>query len=1119
MPLSPSSSSSFVSFRCVPLPAHAPPCSSPRCPLHQQLSKPLCRRRHRRRRRRHDYELDIPTTCVTRDANGNNSYNNSNIAEDVDDEQASSSNAVSIWTRLRAAVPLSQVFADHLGRDALHPVGSTAASQNKFKVICPFHNDRNPSLHIDDSLGLFHCFACGAKGSVIDFEQLIGGHRSVSTALRSLSSKYPPIAAVLRNSVSLSNVSSSSSPSSSSMGMNVFPILNGNGSIVRQPVEKPRVSRRARLTQKAIVSDVLRDALPAFTAALWDSATPDGLSYLRHQRGLSDPTLRAFQCGFVPPHPKRAFILSHLHAHGHAPDDVVLAGIARAVTDDNKNNSENNVNPNVTDIHDNPTKRRFYDVFRNRVVFPIRDIEGTVLSFAARSLPRSASFAREPKYINGADSPLFSKRSVLFGADLAVAAHSATVDEGFVILVEGYLDAMAVFDRTQGRVACVASMGTALSHDQLRAACGLLSDKVDGKVIINFDADDAGTRAVERLCDVVIPQVPDCAHAIHIAFLPPPFKDADDMLARLQNQQQHGANFDGGSGIQSVGSNGSDEYIDTVLIGAVPWCQWRGDRIVQHELARMDEEEDGNDQQQQRRGRQKNVAAGEALLSPSSTKSMAELEAALDLVDDETEFNVLMSDFLRDQHDDFALAFGAKAEDLNKSSISSEVLPPQCSDAVLDQLGQVIARATECMPWLNAAALAQVWADSLSYSTPRVLVTLCKRILNKAEQYAEPWAEHSLPVQMYWMPPPPWVLAELPAWKRKSMGYGQEWIPPVEEDVDNATAFTLDDVDLDDDTVGSADTDPFNEGIGDNGTDGDDDDGKYRLSEDTKFMKRSMRRLEAQQGTVVPLLQARQSDRAKRLTLAPRRSAEEIILRCLIFANETDRLTALQKLLDVIIRCGQTDLPFWTCAKREQVFEYLVALQGSPSVDEMAAYLEEFDWFTAEIDDLFVAVEDETDLEWREIRELEISAPVQLVHATAHSVETMATKVARRMALDASNRVLRDVIDTRARLDEEGGGDENASQQLEEEMRLLCETQDELARQLDGSKFLTEEQVRQKETEARRAQRRIELEKQQKMFWEEMEAVGEVEAPGCVDGDAVELFDDDDDDGIAGFEY
>lgn len=74
---------------------------------------------------------------------------------------------------------------------------------------------------------------------------------------------------------------------------------------------------------------------------------------------------------------------------------------------------------------------------------------------------------------------------------------------------------------------------------------------------------------------------------------------------------------------------------------------------------------------------------------------------------DETEFNVLTSNFMREQYDGYGLAFG----DLNKQSISLEVVR-QCSEAVLGQLDQVFARVTQCMPWLNATALVQIWAEA-----------------------------------------------------------------------------------------------------------------------------------------------------------------------------------------------------------------------------------------------------------------------------------------------------------------------------------------------------------------------------------------------------------------------
>lgn len=946
---------------------------------------------------------------------------------------SSSSDSYSIWSQVKVAVPLSRVFSDHLGENSLHHL-----SAHKYKVVCPFHNDKNPSLHIDDDLGLFHCFGCSAKGSVIDFEQLTAGHRSVSMALRSLASKYPPISSILHNS----SIHLSSNPTSQIDIDNNINIQNSDKNV--------RISRRVHLAQIAITRDVLQQALPIFTKAFWDMNTSEGMLYLRNERRISTPTLRAFSCGFAPSHPTRSFILEKLKKEGHTPEDIVLSGLVRT-SEYQQSNSEQNDN-----------SVRHYDLFHERVLFPIRDKEGQVLSFAGRTLPTSST-SKSSKYLNGPDSPIFSKRDLLFGVDLAVTAPSATVEDGFVIVVEGYLDVLVIFDRTQGRVACVATMGTAATVKQLQKSYELLADPADGKVIINFDSDDAGVKSVERLCDSVFPKLVDCAHAFYIAFPPQPAKDADEFMVC------------GGEG---------DTYVEMLLANAVPWYQWRGDRIVQAEIERIDKLEE---QEKLEQGNDTNGRNLNGMNKRNSEREWIENteQRMRDERDNEGNFEAILSEFIRAQSDDFVVAFGANPGEIKPTAKRKE--RPKCSEEVLDQLAEIIATSNRCLPGLNVPALAQAWVDSLSYSSISRMIPMQQKLISLTEQKSKRWEHLSMQTQMYWLPPPPWLLDELPGWKRKSLGYGLESIDPI--------------ADSDDD--------------GGNGDDG------YSLLDDTKYMKRSIERLKYQEEHVLPYLKARQSGQVKRLKEAPRRSAEEILLRTLIFSNEADRLDGLQALLDVIIRCGENKMPFWTCGKRESLFEYLVSVEGPMGYEEMAAYLEEYEWFTEEIEELFMPIEEEMDLEWKEIKMLEMTKPIQVVSSVAESVETMAKIVAKRKALDTTEEILGTILKKKRamqiqeeihdidRNDKKEGEDgktlDDLQKQLQMELELLKERQMKLNSEIDGSKFLRPDEMEEQQNEMEEMKLNAELERHQEEFWKEIrETEGEVQPPAWLPGGAAD---------------
>jgi len=130
---------------------------------------------------------------------------------------------------------------------------------------------------------------------------------------------------------------------------------------------------------------------------------------------------------------------------------------------------------------------RTYDYFRNRLMFPIRDARGRAVGFGARSLGDAV-----PKYLNSPQSEVFDKSGVLYGLDRAT---EPIREKGLVIIVEGYMDAIAAHQHGFGNV--VASMGTALTERQI----GLLK-KLTRNLTFALDPDSAGDAATLRAIDV-----------------------------------------------------------------------------------------------------------------------------------------------------------------------------------------------------------------------------------------------------------------------------------------------------------------------------------------------------------------------------------------------------------------------------------------------------------------------------------------------------------------------------------------------------------------------------------------------------------------------------------------
>jgi len=188
------------------------------------------------------------------------------------------------------------------------------------------------------------------------------------------------------------------------------------------------------------------------------------------ERKLTGPTVRQFGLGFAP-----------------------LAGdwlLQRAIND----GRDLNVLKDVGLLGERENNRGFYDRFRDRIMFPIRDSRGQTVGFGGRILPNSPLLERSPKYYNSSDTPLFQKKELLFGLDLA--RHEAA-KVGSLAVVEGYTDVMMA---TQcGVLNTVATMGTALNERHV-----LQLRRFAPKVILVYDADDGGELGVDRALELFI---------------------------------------------------------------------------------------------------------------------------------------------------------------------------------------------------------------------------------------------------------------------------------------------------------------------------------------------------------------------------------------------------------------------------------------------------------------------------------------------------------------------------------------------------------------------------------------------------------------------------------------
>ena len=323
--------------------------------------------------------------------------------------------------------------------DIVDVVGEHVVLKKKgreFVGICPFHDDKSPSMTVSPAKQFYYCFSCGAGGNAIKFlMELQRG--SFTDVVLELARKY------------------------------------------QLPVETLDGPQQERLRQQLSRRDQLHRVLAL--AAGWFQAqlrAPEGqaaLAYLKQSRGLEETSLEAFQLGYAPD--RWDGLLRHLQqVEGLTPELLAAAGL---------------VVPRKAAAGEGEAGGRsggatgFYDRFRHRVMVPIHDRQGRVIGFGGRSLDGS-----EPKYLNSPETEVFEKGKHLFGLHRA-ADPIRRADRA--VVVEGYFDVIAL--HAAGITNAVAALGTALSRQQITQLCRCCDGK---RLILNFDSDGAGVRAAQR---------------------------------------------------------------------------------------------------------------------------------------------------------------------------------------------------------------------------------------------------------------------------------------------------------------------------------------------------------------------------------------------------------------------------------------------------------------------------------------------------------------------------------------------------------------------------------------------------------------------------------------------
>ena len=257
-------------------------------------------------------------------------------------------------------------------------------------------------------------------------------------------------------------------------------------------LDVPKASpAQARAEQNRLdLHEILEHAQSSFVRRLHAPEGAPALAYLRG-RSLSDATIAQFGLGWSGD--GRGGLSAELRALGVEPDRILEAGLLRETEGG---------------------ERR--ELYYNRVIFPIRDRRGRLISFGGRALGDA-----KPKYINGPDSPVFPKRRTLYAADRARDALRANKR---LVVVEGYMDVIALHQA--GHTGAVAPLGTALTDDHLSELWRLSPEPT-----LCFDGDAAGAKAAERAVTLALPLLQP-GFSLRIATLPT--GEDPDSLVRAQ---------------------------------------------------------------------------------------------------------------------------------------------------------------------------------------------------------------------------------------------------------------------------------------------------------------------------------------------------------------------------------------------------------------------------------------------------------------------------------------------------------------------------------------------------------------------------------------------------------
>ncbi|SEA47164.1 DNA primase [Variovorax sp. YR216] len=311
-----------------------------------------------------------------------------------------------------------------------------------FMGLCPFHGEKSPSFSVSPTKQFYHCFGCGAHGNAIGFLMEHAGMGFVE-AVHDLAGQY---------------------------GMQV-PEDDAS------PEERARAAGQRQ--KQATLTEVLVKAGDAYRKHLRQSK--GAIDYLKG-RGVSGEIARHFGIGYAPAGWRTLASVFPDY------DDPLLTESGLVI---------------AAEADDSGEGKR-YDRFRDRVMFPIRNVKGECIGFGGRVLGDE-----KPKYLNSPETPVFSKGRELYGL---FEARAAFRERGYALVTEGYMDVVALAQL--GFPNAVATLGTACTPEHVQKLF-----RFTDAVVFSFDGDAAGRRAARKALDGALAYATD-VRSIKFLFLP-----------------------------------------------------------------------------------------------------------------------------------------------------------------------------------------------------------------------------------------------------------------------------------------------------------------------------------------------------------------------------------------------------------------------------------------------------------------------------------------------------------------------------------------------------------------------------------------------------------------------